>query len=137
MALSEVKRNEIAYMYIVREAENNPLPTLEVGKQNILRFMPNWEKSQLAHKYAHDILHAVFSLKISEHEYEPLLTEEELHAMSWESLLETKFREGIRIGDLNKRQVGNTAKKLGIPISNALEFSKLVATEIFNRTFSN
>lgn len=53
-------------------------------------------------------------------------------------LLKMKFRtEGIRIGKNSRREIGNTAKEIGIPFEEALEFTEVLTKELMVETFSN
>ncbi len=50
-------------------------------------------------------------------------------------LVAIKFKSGIKIGQLTKRQIGNEAKSVGISSDEAMEFAKSVVNEIVKRMF--
>lgn len=53
-------------------------------------------------------------------------------------ILKMKLRaDGIRIGKNTRREIGNTAKELGIPFEEALEFTEVLTKELAAETFSN
>ena len=50
--------------------------------------------------------------------------------------LKCKLREdGIRLGQNTKREIGNTARKIGIPTEEAIEFAGLITRELVNKIF--
>lgn len=50
--------------------------------------------------------------------------------------MKQKFRdEGIRLTQNFKRQVGNTAKEIGVPTTEALAFVEIIVRELVEETF--
>lgn len=50
--------------------------------------------------------------------------------------LKHKLREdGIRLGQNTKREIGNTAKKIGITSEEATRFAELITRELVDETF--
>lgn len=45
-------------------------------------------------------------------------------------------KEGVRIGNNTKREIGSTAKELGIDIKEMTEFVQVMAREIFDKAFA-
>jgi len=134
MTLTEERRNEIAHRYVLHGATQRPLASLEEATCAIEKMMPNWTH-KLVVAYVRDSLHTAFANVMPSHTFEQQIPKDSTEALSWEFFLELEFEKGVKIGELNKRQAGNTGKEIGISTSEAFEFKKLVATEIFNRCF--
>jgi len=53
-------------------------------------------------------------------------------------LLKMRVRtDGIRLGKNTRREVGNTAKEIGIPFEEAIEFMEGLAQELMVETFAD
>lgn len=45
-------------------------------------------------------------------------------------------RDGVRVGQNTKREIGNTAKDIGITPEEAMEFAEIMTRELVDETFA-
>jgi len=133
MALTKERRNEIADMYLQFKLRQKKLQSLEDLSSYVGKIMPGWARGTTL-LYARSMQWCATGRKSDDVtlNFHPM-PEETRHVLSWEFLLEWKFLEGIRIGAKTKREVGNTAKQLGITTSEAYEVMLFVVNHIVRR----
>ena len=142
MALTEKRRNEIARLFCANKLASKPLRGYKrLGEE--IRGCTTMNSTESVHL-------ATFLLELVVGKFVTGLTTvnvvlhnkrvsghlDHLDAFCFELVVGMKHKEGIKIGDLVKRQVGNEAKQLGITTDEAVEFAKEVVTEIVKKTFA-
>lgn len=64
-----------------------------------------------------------------------ILTNEELNALAYKFLLVRTMHKGMKIGCSTRREIGNTAKRVGLEYVEALDFAKAVAEDVLAAVF--
>lgn len=67
---------------------------------------------------------------------EQSLTKEQIGRISFDVLVYKCMKDGLTIGNSTRADVRKMAHELGLPIEQAMQFSRLLAEEIANRAFS-
>jgi|GEM_PF-1466643 len=133
MALTKERRNEIAWLYLVNKVSQKPLTSVgELAEELKGKF---GLVANDALSFAYDLTIAILQKNAIQFGT-PRLDVLSRGVIAWEVLLKSKFYEGVKIGELTKRQIGNEAKQLGISTDEAMKFAKEVVTEIVKKVFA-
>ncbi len=141
MTISIERRNEIAGLYCLNKLASKPLMSVEVLSHIVCSYTSG--NTYVSVEFARFILQKMLDKYFTGIDYYnttlAYANDEKLQKrfsdLFWEYVVEERFREGIKIGDVTKRTIGNQAKQLNISIDEAMEFEQLVVTEIVKKTF--
>jgi hypothetical protein len=143
MTLTKQRRNEIAWLCVIKLAESRPIRSIKDTVEELSVSLHIYsDDPRFRDVTLRDFVTAVYrevlqrSLGNLVHMGCSNISYASLNEISWILLVKRMCKDGMKIGNITRREVGNEASRIKISTDEMLEFYKLLATEVFNRAFS-